>query len=183
MGLSEKCVVALGTFDGMHPGHVAVIKTCVSRARELGLRSAVYTFYENPRSVFAEEPLTLMSYEARREALLSLGIDFVVFEHFDSRLAETPAKDFIKALRDKMNARCMVVGEDYTFGAKARGDAETLSALGKEMGFEVITVKTVMIKTRSGDANEKVSSSRIRRAIMENRPDIARALKNGDPID
>ncbi len=183
MNSNKKCVVALGTFDGMHPGHVAVINACVSRAHSLGCKSAVYTFYENPRSVFAEKPLTLMSYEARRDAMLSLGIDFVVFEHFDAKLAETPARDFIKALRAGMNACCMVIGEDYTFGAKAEGNARLLAELGAEMGFEVITVKTVMIKTRLGDSSEKVSSSRIRRAIIENKPEIARALKNGDPID
>lgn len=181
-GAPASSVVALGMFDGMHPGHIAVIERAVSEARARNMRSLVYTFLENPRALFAEAPLEIMPPAQRRDIMLARGIDEVVMANFTRALADMPPERFVHMLSRDYAMRAVVVGEDYTFGAGARGDVNTLMKLGHDIACDVIIVPTVMSVTETGEAGEKVSSSRIRRAILENRLDDARALMNGTPV-
>ena len=73
----------------------------------------------------------------------------------------------------------LVTGEDYTFGHRASGNIQTLIALGKEMGFKVITIETVRMVLPDGSLGEKISSTAIRRAISENRPELIDGYMHG----
>lgn len=177
------CVMALGTFDGMHPGHRAVIRRAVEAARDMGAICRVYTFFENPRGAFAQAPRQLMTAFERERAMRDMGADDVVMARFTPELAAISPRDFISGLAREYAIRAVVAGEDYTFGSRAEGDALMLKRLGEELGFQTIIVPLVMVATTRGPGAEKVSSSRIRRELAANRADIAQALIAGEPVE
>lgn len=180
--IDTPCVIALGTFDGMHPGHLAVIDRAVCAARARGVIARAYTFYENPRSLFGGAPMALMTPEEKADAMRARGIDDVRMVHFTRELAQMEPRAFAEMLSRDYGAVAVTAGEDYCFGSRASGNVEMLRAFGAEMGFEVLVVDTVRIHTRNGEAAEKVSSTAIRNAIQSNRPDIAEALMKGETV-
>ena len=151
-------VVAVGTFDGVHVGHQALISRAVSLAREAGASAVVFTFQNHPLSVLAPEraPSALTSSRERRRIFEALGVDLVVEERFTPELASLSAEDFLARLADTLAPRAIVVGENFSFGAGGRGTPDFLLARGKAMG---IGVEKVPLLRRAG---ETVSSTRIR---------------------
>lgn len=164
--------VALGTFDGMHLGHLVVIDRTVAEARARGLAARVFTFYENPRSVFSTAPLSLMTAEEKEAAMRARGIDEVIFVHFTSEFAAMSPEDFLRMLVDEYGARVLVAGEDYTFGSRAAGNTRLLREMSVPLGYEAIVVPLVTVS--EGGKRVKISSSAIREAIRENRKDLVR---------
>lgn len=176
------CVIALGTFDGMHPGHIAVIDRAVCVARSMNIPARVYTFYENPRDLFGAPVRKLMSPEEKKQTMLERGIDEVIMVHFTREYAAMPPEDFARLLREQYGALAVVSGEDYSFGDHARGNVDLLKRYGEAFGFEVIVTPTVMLTDERGQTLGKVSSTAIRSALDANRADIARAIRNGQPL-
>jgi len=155
-------IVTVGSFDGVHRGHHAVLEEIARRARAAGRESVLVTFHPHPLEVLnpAAAPPLLTAGDERLEILAQTGIDRVVVLAFDRRLAALTPREFV---RDVLLARCqmreLVIGYDHGFGRGRSGDADTLRALGAEFGFAVDVVDAV-------DANgQQVSSSRIRRAV------------------
>ena len=179
---TEACAVALGTFDGLHPGHRAVIKACIAAARELGVESAVYTFYENPKRVFGRDVADIMTPEQKFEGLKALGIDKIVAVHFTKTLASVPAREFIEALIKSLKPKAFICGEDYTFGSKGLGNAEVLREICEEKGIMLKVVPLVNVKTADGYSDEKISSSLIRASLSAGDNLTAQRLINGEPI-
>lgn len=157
------CIVAVGTFDGVHIGHQALISRAVSLALEAGVSCVVFTFRNHPMSVLAPDrvPPSLSSPEERRRVFASLGVDFVIEEPFTKELALLPAEDFLSRLVETLDPRMVVVGENFSFGAGGRGTPEFLAAKGKEMGFHVEKMPLLSY------AGKKVSSTRIRALLSE----------------
>ena len=155
-------VVTVGTFDGVHRGHVAVLREIVERARVAGRKSVLVTFEPHPLEVVNPKaaPLLLTSGAERREALAQTGLDYVVFLRFDKALAQYSPERFV---REVLIGRCgmkeLVIGHDHGFGRGRSGDVETLRRLGATDGFQVDVVGLV----ESG--GHAVSSSAIRRAV------------------
>lgn len=152
------CVVAVGTFDGVHIGHQALISRAVSLAREADVPCVVFTFQNHPLSVLAPQrvPSFLSSPEERRRVVASLGVDFVIEEPFTKELASLSAEGFLSRLVETLAPRTVVVGENFSFGAGGRGTPEFLASQGKNMGFHVEKVPLL------SHAGETVSSTRIR---------------------
>lgn len=152
------CVVAVGTFDGVHIGHQALISCAVSLAREADVSCVVFTFQNHPLSVLAPQrvPSFLSSPEERRRVFASLGVDFVIEEPFTKELASLSAERFLSRLVETLAPRTVVVGENFSFGAGGRGTPEFLASQGKNMGFHVEKVPLL------SHAGETVSSTRIR---------------------
>ncbi len=163
-------VVALGTFDGMHIGHRAVIRRAVSLAKEKGLVSVVYTFSNHPRSIFAEAPRPLMTAGERRHAMEQMGIDRVDMVEFTRETAALSPEAFLEMLLERYDIKALVAGSDYTYGYKGAGTIETLKEAGKKFGFEVCEVTFVML------GGEKVSSTRIREALAEGNAHLAQEM-------
>lgn len=176
------CVLALGTFDGMHLGHQAVIDRAVEIARSMGVSARVFTFYENPRSVFGGTVRPLMSPKEKAAAMKARGVDDVHMVHFTKELAGVSPERFALALKRDFGARAVVAGEDYTFGREAKGNVDALKKLGHRFGFQVIVTPTVRIVSASGGDLMKISSSTIRAALDSARSDLARALMEGKEI-
>jgi riboflavin kinase/FMN adenylyltransferase len=154
--------LALGSFDGVHRGHQEVILRAVATAHRDGIASAVVTFQPHPMRVLAPDraPLELSS-PARRAALVAeLGPDELVLVRFTRELASLEAVDFIEdVLVDGLDARHVVVGENFRFGHGAAGTPELLADEGRRHGFTVETVPLLEID------GETISSSRIRRLL------------------
>ncbi|MGE3301872.1 MAG: bifunctional riboflavin kinase/FAD synthetase [Hyphomonadaceae bacterium] len=167
------CAVALGNFDGVHLGHQAVVADAARAARALGLPLAACVFEPHPRQFLQPEgaPFRLQSPGQRARALEALGVEALYELKFDADLMRESDEEFARnQLSGVIGARHVSVGADFTFGRARMGDAASLSRLGAALGFSVGVVGVV------GDAAGKVSSSAIRAAIAEGRPEEAQRL-------
>jgi riboflavin kinase / FMN adenylyltransferase len=141
--------VALGTFDGVHRGHRAVIEAVTAA----GLRSTVLTFEPHPRLVLGYDVQLLTSFERRLELIEEAGPDEVLVVEFTQELSRLASEEFVSEYLTAIGARVVVAGQDFRFGAGRRGDVPLLRSLGLE-------VRPVPILAG-------VSSSRIRELIRE----------------
>ena len=171
-------VIALGTFDGLHPGHRQVIRACVELARELNAPAAVYTFLENPKSLFGSTPTVLMSNEDKERALLSLGINEVHAVHFTAELAALSPEAFIDMLLAAYRPAALVAGEDYTFGKNAQGNSFLLSELCREKNILCKIIPLV----RDPETGEVYSSTRVREALESGNTALAEKLLGGSEV-
>jgi riboflavin kinase/FMN adenylyltransferase len=138
---------ALGTFDGVHRGHLHVIDA----ARRAGLRAAVVTFDPHPRAVLGGAVELLASVERRVELLAEAGVEDVLVLGFDEELAALSAEDFAEQMLRGIGAETIAAGETFRFGRGREGDLDLLARLG----FDVRRVPLV----------ENVSSSRVRELL------------------
>lgn len=161
--------VALGMFDGVHIGHRNLISITVGAAKERNLTSVVCTFDRHPLSIIAPEaaPAPLTDVESRLNVFNELGVDCALVKAFTRDLADQEPEAFIENLVERLNAKLIVCGRNYSFGARGRGNIDTLKALAPRIGYELIVAPDVY------DGGELVSSTLIRRLIGEG--DISRA--------
>jgi riboflavin kinase / FMN adenylyltransferase len=155
--------VAIGTFDGVHRGHLRVIET----ARKAGLRPAVVTFDPHPRAVLGGHVELLATLERRLELLEAADVEDVLVLRFDERLAGLSAGDFAERILRGFGAEVVAAGETFRFGRGREGDLRLLERLG----FEVRPVPLV----------ENVSSSRIRQLVHAGETERAAALLGRPP--
>jgi riboflavin kinase/FMN adenylyltransferase len=154
--------LAIGTFDGVHVGHRAVISRTVELAKQRGLTSAVVTFDRHPLSVIdpAHVPRLLTGLAEKTRLIGALEPDELVLLPFDAELAAlSPARFCGDLLAGALQARVVVVGENFNFGAGGAGDAACLRTCGLSHGYETVAMSLV---TEHGHA---ISSTRIRRLL------------------
>jgi riboflavin kinase/FMN adenylyltransferase len=164
--------VTLGTFDGVHRGHAAILAEAVRRGRGAG-GSAAVTFARHPRAVLTPEqrPLLLTTLEERIPLLAAHGLDRLFILHFEPGLQEMEYDDFVRRiLRERLGMEHLVLGYDVHFGRGRRGTAPTVAALAAAEGFDFVRVDPV---THCGEA---VSSTRIRGQVETGDLDEATAL-------
>ena len=158
----EGTTVTVGTFDGVHQGHHAVLLEIVARARAAGRKSVLVTFEPHPLEVVNPQaaPLLLTTAAERREILAQTGLDYAVFLRFDRELASySPERFVLEVLIGRCGMKELVIGHDHGFGRARSGDVETLKSLGRRHGFLVDVVSPVEV------GGHPVSSTQIRRAI------------------
>lgn len=156
-------VVTVGTFDGVHRGHRAVLTEIVRRAGERDRGSVLVTFEPHPLAVVnpMAAPLRLTTAIERLEVLAASGIDRVMVLSFDRAMAAMSPEAFVREMLVRnCGMRELVIGHDHGFGHGRQGDADTLRTLGAELGFDVDVVGPV-----SAGGGQAVSSTSIRRAI------------------
>ncbi|MGQ9366954.1 bifunctional riboflavin kinase/FAD synthetase [Azospirillum sp. ST 5-10] len=161
-------VVALGNFDGVHRGHLAVIGEAQARARALGAPAGVLTFEPHPRSVFRpdEPPFRLTPLRVRARQVEALGVDLLVVVHFDERFLHKSAEAFVEEdLVRGLGIRHAVCGWDFLFGHGRRGDVALLQRLGHGHGFGVTAIGPV-----ADPEGGVYSSTRVRDALVQGRP-------------
>jgi len=137
-------VVTLGNFDGVHRGHVEVLRRMVGRAREISGRAVAVTFSPHPALVHRPElaPPLLTGEVDRLELLAETGLDATLVLRYDLELArQTPRQFVLDHFVRPLNAAVVVVGRDVRFGLENSGDLSTMVELGKELGFEVEVVE------------------------------------------
>ncbi len=164
--------VALGMFDGVHLGHARLVEETNRLAREQGLSSAVLTFANHPLTVLrpGRVPSMLTTAEEKIERLAVLAPDALVMRPFDADFAALSAEEYIGRLVRTLCIREVVVGFNYTFGARGAGDPALLERLGTEHGFAVRVLEPVCWR------GEPVSSSRVRAALSAGDLDAVRGM-------
>jgi riboflavin kinase/FMN adenylyltransferase len=170
--------VALGTFDGVHMGHRALIAEVVMRARELGVVASVATFDPMPLEILRPTgaPPRLSTLEQRAALIAEQEPDELLVVRFDRQLASLEPAEFVEqTLVRAMGAVWVVVGEHFRFGRGAVGDAAELASLGARFGFGVTAVPLQRVD------NERVSSSWIRELVSKGEVDHAARLLGRDP--
>jgi riboflavin kinase/FMN adenylyltransferase len=165
--------VTIGKFDGVHPGHRAVIAELRAVAAERGLAATVVTFDRNPLSLLAPEkcPVSLVSNSQRLELLEAAGVDATLVLAFDHALASEEPEEFVESiLVGALQARVVFVGADFRFGVRGSGNVELLDRLGKRYDFEVRHIPEV---AASGTESRRASSTWIRELLDAGEVDTA----------
>jgi riboflavin kinase / FMN adenylyltransferase len=150
--------LAIGNFDGMHLGHQALLKLLVSTAQTQQLLPAVMTFEPHPREFFTPQnaPARLSSLREKLEYFKEVGVQKVLICRFNQAFAGISAQDFMqKILVDALNARTILVGEDFRFGAKRQGEVQDLI----QAGFQLSPLPKVQV------GGARVSSTLVREAL------------------
>jgi len=153
--------VAIGSFDGVHLGHQALLRAMVARARQDGARAAALTFFPHPRRVLQTLPprFYLTTLDDRVRLLAEQGIDLIITHPFDDEVRQIRAADFVDQLLAALDMR-QLWGVNIALGYKREGDVPFLRRQGAEKGF---TVETISDMVAWGGA--PVSSRRIREAL------------------
>src|SRR5436305_9264503 len=153
--------IAVGSFDGVHLGHQAMLARVREEASRRGLVPAALTFEPLPREFFVGRaaPPRLSSLAEKLALLAQAGIGEAFVERFDARFAAIPAPAFAQRLARHYGARWVIVGPDFRYGARRQGDADVLRASGKANGFEVEMLEAVQVD------GARVSSTRVREAL------------------
>ena len=165
-------VVAIGTFDGIHLGHRAILGTAVERGRTRGARTVACTFDRHPMEVLnaSRAPAPLTTLAERLGLIAGTGVDLALVLAFTAELAGVEPEVFVKEiLVGRLHAQEVVVGYNHAFGRGARGDAALLSAVGEPIGLVTHVVPPLLVDGVS------VSSSEIRTALREG--DVVRAAR------
>jgi riboflavin kinase/FMN adenylyltransferase len=175
----EGAAIAIGTFDGVHLGHRALIAGAIESARRAGTEAIALTWDRHPSVTLRPDrvPPLLSSSDRKAELLRATGIDLLAVVAFDEEFSHLSPEEFVSSvLIEGLDARTVHVGHDWRFGHKAAGDVELLHKLGRDDGFDVFGVD---LQEVSGQA---VTSSRIRAAIGDGDVKLARTLL-GRPYD
>jgi len=154
--------LTIGNFDGVHPGHRAMIARLSEAARARGLPAAVMTFEPQPQEFFAPDqaPARLTSLREKLELLRQCGVAGVYVCRFDYAFAQLTADEFVRrVLRDGLAVKWLLVGDDFRFGARRAGDFAHLKSMAPQAGFDVEAMGSVVV------AGARVSSTAIRACL------------------
>ncbi|MFT4605976.1 MAG: riboflavin kinase/FMN adenylyltransferase [Rhodothermales bacterium] len=167
---ARSAVVTLGSFDGVHLGHQAILRFLVERARARKGPPVLVTFDPHPREVVSGKAVGLLTTPQERAVLVAeFGVEETVILPFDRDMANMAAEAFVEQiLVGQVGASSIVIGHDHGFGAGRRGNRVLLEQLGPSMGFEVDVIPAQAVDTTV------VSSTVIRHALTET-GDVARA--------
>jgi riboflavin kinase/FMN adenylyltransferase len=170
-GNTKRTVVVLGAFDGIHKGHVSLMKTGKALAEKKHAHLAVMTFDEHPDKVLKDSPIKLLTTQEEQLAILKeYGVE-IVFRPCFREIASLNAETFFsKVLLEDFNAQGLVVGSNFRFGKKARGNSQLLYSLGKKENIPVIICQAVK------NNNQIISSTLIRRLLNSGKVSLSNAL-------
>jgi riboflavin kinase/FMN adenylyltransferase len=166
--------VAFGNFDGVHKGHQMVIAQAAAAAREQKIPLGVISFEPHPIRIFRpnEPAFRLMKPDQLARALEDLGVDVFYVLPFDREMAVMTDREFARAVwHEGLGVRHVAVGFDVTFGRDRTGSPESARAFGEEYGFSVSVAEAV-----GGRGAEKFSSTLVRQALRDGRPEDAAAI-------
>ncbi|MDP9070986.1 MAG: bifunctional riboflavin kinase/FAD synthetase [Actinomycetota bacterium] len=167
-------VVTIGAYDGVHLGHRALIARVRAMAGDLQCSAALVTFDRHPATVVRPEsaPKLLTDLEQKLELLGETGLDYAVVVRFDEERSKESAEDFVReVLVGCLRARAVVVGHDFHFGHRRRGNVLLLQEMGAELGFDVLGISLVADE----HGRRPISSTRIRELLQSG--DVAGAVE------
>ena len=162
LNIRDGSIIAIGVFDGLHIGHLTLLRRLREESRRLHLEPVVMTFRNHPNSVLRRNFVTryLISVEERIDRIKRLGLENIVPVDFDAELSKLKVESFVNLLIKTIKMKVLVVGPDFVVGHNREGTISVLKNLGRKLGFSVMVIPQIF------DSNEKiVSSTAIREAI------------------
>lgn len=155
--------VGLGSFDGIHNGHLSLVRKTNEVAKEKNGKSMVFTYKNHPRTIINPDsaPKLIMDLDTKLEYLEKENIDIVVLKTFTKEFMSMDAENFIKLLCEDYNVKGIIVGFNFRFGYKNLGNVDLLKDLQSKYGYELYVIDPYTYK------DEVISSTRIRRCILE----------------
>lgn len=165
-------VLAIGNFDGVHLGHVALVGRLVEAAQQFAVTPTVLTFEPHPREFFAPDsaPARLTTLREKLELLNECGAEQAMVCHFNAPFAALSAEQFVEeVLVGGLQVRHIIIGDDFRFGRGRKGDFALLQAAGQRHGFSVEAMESIIVE------GERVSSSGVRDALAAG--DMERAAR------
>lgn len=173
-------VVTVGTFDGVHIGHIAVIEALMHQAKCCNGTSVVVTFDPHPRQIIDGENAIglLTTLKEKKDRLAKLGIDLLAVVPFDQTLRHMSPEGFVQThLVQNLGAKAVMLGYDHGFGKDRQGGFETMRVLGQKYNFSVESIPPTI------EDGQPVSSTRIRQAIERGDfESVCRFLGSGYPM-
>ena len=166
-------VVTFGNYDGVHKGHIKIIKKVVECAKKRSGTSILFTFTPHPVKTLAPglAPPILQTDGQKMELIDSMGIDIVVFEPFTKKLAELSADDFFhKTIVRNIGAKEIIVGYDFTFGQHRSGTTNELKMMAEKEGIKVSVIDAVFLR------DSLISSTHIRHYIERGEMEAAKSM-------
>lgn len=161
---NTQSVITIGTFDGVHVGHRAIMQRLVAAAKEQGLVSAVLTFFPHPRMVLQKNSdIKLINTLSEKKQLLEdIGLDYFVVEPFTYEFSRLSALEYVRdILVTQLKAKKIIIGYDHRFGRNRNADIQDLKKYGEQFGFEVEEISAQQLDEVS------VSSTKIRKALAQ----------------
>ena len=171
--LPQGAVISIGSFDGVHIGHQAVLTHVVDRAQSMRVAAVAMTFDPHPIKLLRPgvAPRLLTTLEQRLALIARTGIEIALVVPFTHRLARMSAADFVRdVLVDRLAVREVYIGDNFRFGADRGGDVELLTSMGAELGFEAAAAPIVEAE------GSVISSTRVRQAVADGRVEDVVAL-------
>lgn len=168
---TKKTIVTLGTFDGVHIGHNAILDKICKAAQQENLESVILTFFPHPRKIVSNnyDIKLLNTIEEKAILLEKKGIQNFIVHPFDITFSELSPREFVtQVLVDKLNIQKIIIGHDHKFGKDRAADFNDLINFGKEFGFEVEEISAQQINEVS------VSSTKIRNSLLEGNVSLAK---------
>lgn len=164
--------MALGTFDGVHVGHQAIITRTVEQAKRENCLSAVFTFSNHPLNVINAEqsPPLIITNQEKVKLIADLGVDILLNIPFTNKLLQLKPEEFVKLIVDNLNLKHVIVGENFTYGYQGHGTPSMLKNTGSIYGFTVEAVNMVDVE------GTVVSSTAIRQLISDGAVEQASVL-------
>ncbi|MBV4418089.1 bifunctional riboflavin kinase/FAD synthetase [Clostridium tyrobutyricum] len=168
--LKEKTYIALGSFDGLHLGHMQLVKKAIELSKVNNAKSMVFTFKSHPRNIINKKSATkiLMNNESKLEVLKESGLDIINMASFDYDFMKISPKEFIIKLIQNYNAKGLVIGFNYRFGYKNMGNIELLKELSEKYKFSLDIIEPVKF-------NGNIISSTIIRNLIADKGDVKQA--------
>ena len=171
-----QCVLTLGNFDGVHLGHQQLINHLIEQGKKLNLPTAVMLFEPQPLEFFSKQaPTRLTSFKEKVQLIKKLGIDYIIAVPFTQTFANMSANAFIQDwLINKLNAKYIVIGDDFQFGRDRKGDINLLQQYTQNNQFSVESMPTFVWN------NLRISSTAVREALFNSDFELARCLLGRD---
>jgi riboflavin kinase/FMN adenylyltransferase len=170
--LQQDTYIALGSFDGLHIGHMSLINKTIKLAKKNNAKSMVFTFKDHPLATINAElaPKLIMDNNTKLKVLESAGLDIINMVGFNKDFMKLNPEDFIINLVSHYRLKGLIVGFNYRFGYKNLGDVELLKKMSKALGFSLNIVEPVKFKSQ-------IVSSSIIRSIICDEGDIKKVNK------
>ena len=169
---SEKTIVTIGTFDGIHIGHQKILKDLIKTAKKEGKKSVLLTFFPHPRMVLQKDNkiLLLNTIKEKSSLLEKMGLDYLIIHPFSREFSRLTALDFVRdVLVNKLNTSRLIIGYDHHFGKNREGNIHQLKEYSLLYDFKVeeipaqdiddVSVSSTKIRTALKDGNLKTANN------------------------